>query len=119
MDGEDHLAAAGVRNLVPGAVVVHRARPFHAEARLQRSWLVVDAGVDHAGAVAGLVCGQLALALEHAYAAPAAAREQLARHGEPENAPADDGDVTPRRGRSTFRRRPRRRVLSVRLRLHL
>src|SRR5256714_7425639 len=108
-----------MRNLMPGAVVVHRARPFHAEACLQRSWLVVDAGVDHAGAVAGLVCGQLALALENAYAAPRAAGEELARHGEPEDAPADDGDVTPRGGRSIFRRCARRRVLSARLRLYL
>ena len=48
------------------AVLVHLARALHAQARLQRARRVVDAGVDHARVVAGLMGAELALALEHA-----------------------------------------------------
>src|SRR5262249_46165814 len=64
LDGDDQLAAALVWNPAAGAVLVELARAFDAEPRLQRSGLVVDAGVDHAAVVRALVSGYPRLALE-------------------------------------------------------
>src|SRR5438445_11961791 len=51
----DQLAAALARDLPLLAVLVQLARPAHAEARLERAGRVVDAGMDHARVVAGLM----------------------------------------------------------------
>src|ERR1035438_1908458 len=51
---DDHLPAADARDAALLAVVIHLARSLHAQARLQRAGLVVDAGVDNAGVVAAL-----------------------------------------------------------------
>ena len=64
---DDHLAAALVRDAPLLAVLVHLARALDAQAGLERAGRVVDAGVDHAGVVAGLMRADLGLALEHAH----------------------------------------------------
>src|SRR5436853_607279 len=74
------------------------ARALHAEAGLQRAGRVVDAGVDHAAVVAGLVEADVLLLLEHAHRAVRAPDEQLARDGEAEDARADHRDVAVARG---------------------
>ncbi len=74
----DHLAARSCGDLVLRAVLVQLARTLHAQARLQRPRLVVDPRVDHPRVVAGLVCAQLGLALEHAHRQPRVAAGQLA-----------------------------------------
>ncbi len=65
--GEDQLAAALVRDLMLFAIAVELRRSLHAQARLGRAGLVVDARVDDAGVVAGLVLTQLGLTLQYAY----------------------------------------------------
>ena len=90
---DDQLAALLERDAVLLAVGVQVARALHAQPRLERAGRVVDAGVDHAAVAAGLVLGDLALALEHHHARVRAAPQELARDGEPEDAAAHDGDV--------------------------
>ena len=75
------------------AVLVHLARALDAQARLQRAGHVVDAGVDHAGVVAGLVGADVGLALEHAHRRAWIARDQLARDRETDDPAADDRQV--------------------------
>ena len=61
------------------AVLIQLARALHAQARLERAGHVVDAGVDHARVVAGLMRADLGLALEHADRRLRVAPDQLAR----------------------------------------
>jgi hypothetical protein len=56
---DDHLAAALVGDAALLAVVVHLACALHAQARLERAGRVVDARVDHARVVAGLMRADL------------------------------------------------------------
>ncbi len=75
------------------AVLVQRGSALGAELGLQRTRLVVDARVDDAGVVAGLVDGDVGLALEHEHARSGLAQQQLARGGEAEDSGPDDDDV--------------------------
>ena len=93
--GDDQLAAAGRRDPALVAVRVQLPRPGDAEARLQRAGLVVDAGVDDAAGVAGLMGARSA--------ARARARRPAARRG------AAPARARPR-GRRSRRRRRRRRT---------
>ena len=87
---EDQLAAALVRDRALVAVRVQLARSLHAQPRLQRAGPVVDARVDHARAVAGLVRGQLAARARARTPTRADDVCQLARDGQPDDAAADD-----------------------------
>src|SRR5438445_12309330 len=78
---DDQLAASLARDPPPLAVLIQLARSGDAQARLQRPRLVVDAGVDHAGVVAGLMAAELGLALEHAERGARGATQPLARDG--------------------------------------
>ena len=75
------------------AVLVERLAALGAELGLQRPGRVVDARVDDAGVVAGLVGGDVGLALEHEDARVGVAPQQLAGGREAEDAGADDDDV--------------------------
>ena len=61
----DQLAAALVGDGVLLAVGVHLPRPGDAQPGLERTGLVVDAGVDHAAVGAALTAGHVRSALEH------------------------------------------------------
>jgi hypothetical protein len=91
--GDDQLAAAVERDPAGFAEPVEEARAAHAELRLQRARLVIDAGVDHAGVGAGLDGPDAILALEDADPARAVAQRQLAGDGEADDSAADDRDV--------------------------
>ncbi len=93
VDGHDELAAALVAHAVLVAELVQLAGAGDAQLGLQRAGRVVDAGVDDAGVVAGLVGGDAVLALEDHHGGVRPAVQQLAGGGEAEDAGPDDGDV--------------------------
>ena len=75
------------------AVLVQLAGAGHAQLGLQRTRQVVDALVDDARVVAGLVGRDRALALEHLQVEVGEPGQQLARRRQAEDAAADDGEV--------------------------
>ena len=75
------------------AEVVQPADALDAQLRLQRSGLVVDAGVRDAGVRAGLVDADAVLALEHHDPGVRVAPLELAGRGQADDAGADDGEV--------------------------
>ena len=90
---DDDLAAALDGDAALLAVGVQARGALDAQPRLQRARLVVDAGVDDAGVVAGLAGAHLVGGVDHGHAQPGAAREQLARAGQADDARPDDGEV--------------------------
>ena len=64
-DRDDDLAAAVVGNAVLLAEAVHGLAARDAVARFERARLVVEAGMDDAAVVAGLVGGQAVLGLQN------------------------------------------------------
>src|SRR5205823_1057496 len=62
---DDELAAPFVGNPLFLCVLVHQGSTFNAQSGLEGTRLVVDAPVNDAGVVAGLVHGHIALALDH------------------------------------------------------
>ena len=93
VQGDDDLAAALDGDAALLAVVVQARGALDAQARLQRAGLVVDAGVDDPGVVAGLARAHLAGRVDHGHAQPGTSREQLARAGQADDARPDDGEV--------------------------
>ena len=91
--GDDQLAVAPRLDPALVAVGVEQPGALDAEPRLERAGGVVDAGVDDAARVGGLVGGEPVLALEHAEGRVRVPGEQLAGDREPEDAAADDDDV--------------------------
>ena len=75
------------------AELVHPARAVDAELGLERARLVIDAGVEHAGVVAGLVTSNLLLALEQRDAQSRLAIQQLVRECQPDDATTDDRKI--------------------------
>ncbi len=75
------------------AVLVQRAGAADAEVGLQRPRGVVDALVDDAAVVAGLVRGDPGLALQHDHLAPRHPVQELTGDGQPEDAAADNGKI--------------------------
>src|SRR5919201_1440505 len=92
-NGDDHLPAPLRGNPFFGAVPVHRRRPRDRQPRLQRAGRVVDAGMDHARVVAGLMARGTGLLLEDAQAEPRMTQKQLAGSAKPDDPGADDDDV--------------------------
>ena len=70
VDGDDHLAAEVERNALLPAELLHRQFALAAVGRPERAGLVVDAGVQHAGVVAGLVVGDFAFLFEEQQLVP-------------------------------------------------
>ena len=90
---DDDLAAALDGDAALLAVVVQARGALDAQPRLQRPGLVVDAGVDDAGVVAGLAGAHLVGGVDDGHAQRRTAREQLARAGQADDARPDDGEV--------------------------
>src|SRR2546425_4897640 len=105
--GDDALAAAVDADAVGSAELHHQPRALDAEPRLGGAGLVVDAGVDDAAVVAGLVRGQRRLLLEDHEPCTGGARAERARGGERDDAAADDGQIVPVRHDAIDRARPR------------
>jgi hypothetical protein len=93
VEGDDQLAELLVGQAVLGAEVPqHRAAP-PAQPGLQRSRLVVEAGVDHPAVVPGLVGGEPVLLLQHDDAQAGEPLRELDGDGEPQDPGADDADA--------------------------
>jgi hypothetical protein len=89
--GHHELPAALHGDPALRAVRVERGGALHAQPRLQRPGRVVEAGVDHAAVVAGLVRAEPVLPLEHDD--PPSAQRELPGGGQPDDPPARDRDV--------------------------
>src|SRR5581483_1012720 len=89
--GDDELAAPLVRDAVLGAEPVHPLAAVGAVAGLGRPGLVVQAGVDDAAVVAGLVAGEFALGLDHRDGGPGPGQRHPGR--QPDDPAADDQHV--------------------------
>jgi hypothetical protein len=96
-DRDDQLAADLVRHVVPLAEVDQLTTPLGAGARLERARPVVDAGVDHATVVAGLVRADPLLGLQHDQPLDAGP-DECPGGRETDDPAADEGDVVPEAG---------------------
>src|ERR671935_2277875 len=76
VERDDELAAALDRDVVALAERVELRRAVDAQPRLERPRRVVDAGVDDAAVVAGLVRAELGLAVDHGEAEARVAPQQ-------------------------------------------
>ena len=91
--GHNQLAALFVRNAVLGAEALHRGASGDAVARLERAGAVVEAGVDDAGVVSGLMGGDAVFFLDDDEALAGEAAGVFERGSEPNDARADDEEV--------------------------
>ena len=94
--GDDHLAAHLIGYPALVAVGPEHGAAGGAEVGLLGAGGVVDAGVDHAAVVSGLVGGDLRLLLEHDGALPGKVEDKLPRRREADYAAADDRYVVGR-----------------------
>ena len=104
--GHDELADPLDLDPPLGAVRLERDLALAAEAGLERTRRVVEAGVDDAAVVAGLVGRELRLALDDQDPQPGPAHEHLAGGREAEDPAADDeevGALDGRGGRGRYR----------------
>jgi hypothetical protein len=90
---DDQLAVAAGGQAARLAVVVELARALGAQAGLERAGRVIDAGVQDAGVVPGLMEADIGLALEHRDGAVRLPRQQLARDREADDAGTHHDDV--------------------------
>jgi hypothetical protein len=90
---DDQLAGGPGLDPALLAVGVELRRSRHAEACLERAGLVVDAGVDDAARVPGLVRADAGCAFQHHDSGVRASRRQLASDGKAHDPSADDGDI--------------------------
>ena len=90
LERHDELAAPLVRDAVLRRELLQRGPPFAAEPRLSRAGRVVEARVNDAAVVPGLVRRQLALLLDDGERQAGLAQEELVGGGEPDDAAADD-----------------------------
>ena len=86
------LPTSSYGSAVLGAVVAQQQPAARAQLGLEAAGSVVDPGVDDAGVVAGLVCGEPVLLLEDHDPGAGPAAAELAADREAEDAPADDAD---------------------------
>ena len=93
VDRDDELAALVVGKVALGAVLLQQLPPARAELGLQAAGAVVEAGVDDAGVVAGLVGGEPILLLEDHHAHSWSAQGDLASDGQADDAASDDADA--------------------------
>jgi len=91
--GHDHLAAGLEGDAVLAAKGLQHGLAPPTVQGLERAWLVVDARVDDAGVVPGLVPSNSVLLLEEQHPGARAARGDLERGGETDDAPTDDRDI--------------------------
>ena len=91
--GDDDLAADLIVDAVLVAERLHHRLATAAVDGLHAAGLVVNAAVQHAAVVAGLVVGERLLLFEDDDLLVGVAGRQLVRGGEADDAAADDGDV--------------------------
>ena len=89
--GDDQLAAAPVRDAALGAIGVEHLAAGDAEPGLERARRVIDAGMDHLAVARADARAERALGFEQQHFA--ALRGEFARHGEADDAGADDGAI--------------------------
>src|SRR6266851_191917 len=92
-DGHDQFPAALKRDRVLLAEFVHQLGALDAELSLERARRIVDARVDDAGIVAGLVLGYRAGLVDDDDLSGRAPGDYFARDGESDDPGADHGDV--------------------------
>ena len=93
LTGRDHqLSADLMGHSVVDAELHHLANAGDGQARLHRSRFVVEAAVQYAAIVAGLVTPHARLFLENPYARAGEALAQTVRGGQPHDAAADNRD---------------------------
>ena len=92
-DRDDELAAAFDRDLVLLAVLVHELRAGHAQPGLERAGGVVNAGMDDAGVVAGLVLGHLGGLVDDQDLGVRVADQEFPGDGQAYDSGTDYGDV--------------------------
>jgi hypothetical protein len=90
----DNLAADFVRKAVLAAKRNHGVPAFHAQTGFQRSGFVVQAGMNHATVVAGLVSCDFPLLIERKYIDARKPANELEACGKTDNARPDDRNVT-------------------------
>ena len=93
VDGDDHLAADLVGDPLGRAKLLHRLLAGPAVDRLERARLVIDARVQHARVVAGLMMGQLGFFLEHHDAPAGVLPCDLIGRGETDNSSANNRNI--------------------------
>ena len=91
--GDDDFAADFVRQVVGAAKFHHGGRALDAEFRLQRSRLVVNAGVDHAAVVSALVAGDTVFLFDQQQAQVRQGAGGVHRSRETDDSSANDYDV--------------------------
>ena len=91
--GDDDLAAEVVADALLVAELQQRLLPGHARLRFHRPRPVVDAGVEHAAVVAGLVRAELRLLLQQGAPQPGMLLAQAHGRGQPDDAAADDRQI--------------------------
>ncbi len=89
----DQLAAEAIRDCLLFAVSDQLGRAGDAKPGLERAGLVVDAGVDDAAVVPGLMLPDLCLLLEHDQSRAGPPAQNLARSGQPDDPRPDHHDV--------------------------
>ena len=116
--GHDHLAATLVRDPVLRGEEEEGLPSRGAQPGLARTGFVVEAGVDDAAVVAGLVKGQALFRLEHQAAQPMI-RGERARRGEADDSTAYHDDIERAAHRLILAYRPRNALLHCRARRNL
>ena len=89
----DDLAAAFIFDFVFIAKAQQLLHPGDAEIGFVRAGAVVNAGMDYAAVVAGLVGRQLRFFFQHRHPQAGETLRQVHGGGKPDDAPADDGGV--------------------------
>ena len=90
---DDQLADAAILDAFAVAILPELAPAFDTKLRLERSGLVIDAGVDHTAVVAGLMGGEQFLFLEQDELEVRMAEQELPRGCQADDAAAHDRDV--------------------------
>ena len=90
---DDYFAADFVRDVVLAAELDHGGGAGDAESRLQRTGLVVEAGVDDAAVVSALVAGDAVFFLQNQKPQMGKAARDFERDGEADHTAADDDYV--------------------------
>src|SRR5579859_4234567 len=104
--GDDDFSTHVVRNAMLAAELHHCGGSRHAQPRLQRTGLVVDAGVNYAAVVPALVAGNSTFLLQHQQALAREAAGDLQPYTEANGAATDDDYVVARIGHAKTRPTP-------------
>jgi hypothetical protein len=90
---DDHLPAPFGGNAFLLTVGIYLARALHAEARLERAGRIVDAGMDDAAVVRGLVLADRGLLFQHRKPESRVPPQQFPPRGQPDDARTQNSNV--------------------------